>query len=274
MPISWNQTRVRVNRGGRVRCEEGWRLDAVFSEQLGDFDLWFVWAGRGTMRLRSGTLDLAPGVCVWMRPGGLYLAEQDPAHRLGVSYLHFDLLNPRGRTVNAPTAVPCEVHELWDLHYCDAVMQRIVESARRGGDFQAVAETLLRGLLIDLEARAEAQRTEPSGGILLHHRQTVMALAARIRESPGDVPGVAELARAAGYSPDHFTRLFREILGVPPETFVIQARLERAKQLLAESGLSIGEIAEALGYRDLYFFSRQFKRHTSRTPSQYRATPR
>lgn len=270
MKISWSHTHARINSAGRVRCEEGWRLDSTFSEALRDFDLWFVWAGRGIMQLQAGMIDLIPGTCIWMRPGGAYLAGQDSANRLGVSFVHFDLLDARGRNVSATAAIPGEVHEMWDLHYCDAVMQRIVECVRQPEAFQATGEILLKGLLMDLEMRAAKKQAQPSAGTKLHHQKVVMELATRIRESPGDVQGIAGLARTAGYSPDHFARVFKEVLGVSPELFVIQARIERAKQLLSESSLSISEIAEALGYSDLYFFSRQFKRHVSRTPSQYR----
>jgi len=270
MHINWNHIHPRINRAGRVRCEVGWRIDSTFSKQLRDFDLWFVWAGRGTMQLQSGIIHLSPGTMLWMRPGGMYLAEQDPENRLGVSYVHFDLLDTRGRRSKTACAIPAEVHEVWDLHYCDALMQRIVECVRQPEAFRATADVLLKGLLMDLEMRAATKQTQPSVGTKLRHQKVVMELAARIRESPADVPGVADLARSAGYSADHFSRVFKDILGVAPELFVIQARLERAKQLLSESGLSIGEISEALGYRDLYFFSRQFKRHTSHTPSQYR----
>ena len=273
MQIDWKQTQVRINRTGRVRCEPGWRLDPTFSEHLRDFDLWFVWAGRGVMQLQSQMIDLSPGTCVWMRPGGVYLAGQDVEDRLGVSYVHFDLLDLRGRQMKNINALPAEVHEMWDLHYCDAVMRRIVESEGQSNEFHAMAEVLLKGLLMDLDGRSDPNHAHAFSGTKLHHQTTVMELAARIRESPGDAPGVAELARTAGYSADHFARVFKNILGVSPELFVIQARIDRAKQLLSESSLSIGEIAEALGYRDLYFFSRQFKRHTSRTPSHYRNQP-
>jgi len=53
-------------------------------------------------------------------------------------------------------------------------------------------------------------------------------------------------------------------------TFVIQTRLELARQLILESGLSLMDIADELGYQDLYFFSRQFKQRYGQPPSTYR----
>jgi AraC family transcriptional regulator, arabinose operon regulatory protein len=81
---------------------------------------------------------------------------------------------------------------------------------------------------------------------------------------------VRELARETGYSPDHFSRVFKQVTGQTPQALKVQARLERARQLLTESSLSISMIANALGYEDVFFFSRQFKEKTGRTPTAYR----
>ena len=46
--------------------------------------------------------------------------------------------------------------------------------------------------------------------------------------------------------------------------------MRRARMLLTESGNSIGWIADRLGYRDVYFFSRQFKRFHGKSPTAFR----
>jgi len=53
---------------------------------------------------------------------------------------------------------------------------------------------------------------------------------------------------------------------------IIPYAMNKARQLLRQSDLSIGQIAEATGYRDVYFFSRQFKFKTGQTPTKYRMT--
>jgi len=84
------------------------------------------------------------------------------------------------------------------------------------------------------------------------------------------VPAIAALARKAGYSVDHFSRVFQKVVGVRPQDYVISAKTERARQLLSESDLTIGMIAEALGFRDIFFFSRQFRQKTGQTPTEFR----
>ena len=55
-----------------------------------------------------------------------------------------------------------------------------------------------------------------------------------------------------------------------PEQFLIHARIDRAKYLLRETDMTIGQIADALGYRDVFYFSRQFARVTGKTASAFR----
>jgi hypothetical protein len=74
-----------------VRCEPGWHLGRDWSRGLHDYDLWYVWAGRGQHERSRGTAVRWPGTCVWMRPGRRYEAEQDSVERLGVNFIHFEL---------------------------------------------------------------------------------------------------------------------------------------------------------------------------------------
>jgi AraC-like DNA-binding protein len=56
-----------------------------------------------------------------------------------------------------------------------------------------------------------------------------------------------------------------------PNAFVLRCRIEQASFMLQESSLTIGEIAETLGYQDIFYFSRQFKKLTGHSPSAHRA---
>lgn len=272
MPIDWDKVEVRPAERGRVRCERGWSLDREWSNRLPDYDLWLVWAGRGRMWLDGELMELRPGVCLWMRPGRLYLADHDPANRLGASFCHFSLA-PRGRgrkefpRDGEPAGLPGIVQRVDDLAYVDGVMRRLAEL-----EDNATAAALLRGLLMDLDRGGDQSAGDRASGTALHHRQVALNAAAAIRESPGEAPTVQLLADAAGYSADHFTRVFTQVLGVPPTKFIVQQRIARAQQLLRETALSVTQVADTLGYSDVYFFSRQFKQITGRSPSGYRAS--
>ena len=83
---------------------------------------------------------------------------------------------------------------------------------------------------------------------------------------------VAELAQLADLSPAHFTALFKQKTGCPPINFFIRLRIHQACQLLKANNMSVREIARTLGYKDPFFFSRQFKSINGAAPQNYRAT--
>ncbi|HYF49612.1 MAG TPA: AraC family transcriptional regulator [Planctomycetota bacterium] len=73
-----------------------------------------------------------------------------------------------------------------------------------------------------------------------------------------------------GFGYERFRKLFAAETGTSPARYRILKRIDRAKALLAEGRLSVKEIAEQLGYCDVYFFARQFKQVTGKTPSEFR----
>ncbi len=79
-----------------------------------------------------------------------------------------------------------------------------------------------------------------------------------------------ELAAQACLSPFHFSRLFREATGLSPHRYVIDRRVQAARQELARSNLSLAEIALEFGFGSQANFTRVFRKATSLTPGQYR----
>ena len=85
---------------------------------------------------------------------------------------------------------------------------------------------------------------------------------------------VAELARAVSLSPGHFVRAFKQTTGQPPHRWLIEQRIDKAKQLLIGTTLSLGEIALACGFADQSHFTRMFSRVTHSTPGAWRRDKR
>ena len=79
-----------------------------------------------------------------------------------------------------------------------------------------------------------------------------------------------ELAEACNISEVYFRKLFLRHFNTSPHKYIIEVRLQRAKQLLSEGALSIAEIAEACGFSSPYHFCRCFKQHIGISPSEYK----
>ncbi|WP_319446894.1 MULTISPECIES: AraC family transcriptional regulator [unclassified Mycobacterium] len=85
---------------------------------------------------------------------------------------------------------------------------------------------------------------------------------------------VNEMAERVRMSPSAFAHHFRESIGVSPYQFVKRVRLERARVLLVEEGLSVRETARQVGYSSLSHFISEFKRRYGVTPRGYAAMQR
>ncbi len=82
--------------------------------------------------------------------------------------------------------------------------------------------------------------------------------------------GIDDIAAKLGISASHCNRVFRHVFGISPRAYLSALVLDEAKLLLANPRLSIQHIASIFGYRDIAHFSRQFKRWSGQSPSEYR----
>ena len=78
--------------------------------------------------------------------------------------------------------------------------------------------------------------------------------------------GLAALAAMAGLSTHHFARAFHQSMGIPPHSFLLSRRLERAERMLRETQLPLSEIAAATGFSDQSHLARHFRRRTGMSP--------
>ena len=83
-----------------------------------------------------------------------------------------------------------------------------------------------------------------------------------------------EVAREAAMSPFHFIRQFRAVFGDTPHQFRIQARLDRAKYLLAMEHDSVTNVCMEVGFSSLGSFSDLFERRVGLRPTAYRERAR
>lgn len=81
---------------------------------------------------------------------------------------------------------------------------------------------------------------------------------------------LAELAAGAGMSSSHFSRVFRKAFSASPIDWLRRERVNQAKRRLSETNDPVQWIAEQVGYRDRFFFSKDFRKMTGMTPREFR----
>ncbi|MDD6883248.1 MAG: helix-turn-helix domain-containing protein [Eubacteriales bacterium] len=106
-------------------------------------------------------------------------------------------------------------------------------------------------------------------------RESHAQIMAHIEENYMDPDlNVASLAESFQMPPREISRICRENVGMNAKEYLIFRRMERAKQLLVEEEMSVGDICTAVGYINISLFFRTFKMQTGFTPLQYRENAR
>jgi len=122
-----------------------------------------------------------------------------------------------------------------------------------------------------LAARSRLLRLVASIGVEPRHSSPVARAIAWIAANFGKTAGLETCADATGISPSRLSRLFVEETGRGFSEYLIEYRLSRAREMLAQPGCSIKETSAACGYPDANYFSRLFKKMTGLTPTAFAA---
>ncbi len=132
------------------------------------------------------------------------------------------------------------------------------------------AESLTHALVAHLLKRYTVEGAAP---LTIGRGLSALALQ-RVTDYMGDhlaaTLTLAEMARVAGYSPSHFTDLFRRSTGRTPHQYVIEQRLDEAERLLANTSLPIATVALQAGFADQSHLTRTMRRRRGVTPGVLR----
>lgn len=101
------------------------------------------------------------------------------------------------------------------------------------------------------------------------HANRIEAIIQQMNANVGHVDPVWVWAKKAGLSESRFRLLFHKLTGCSVTRYQNRLRIQAAQDLLASGHYSVGEVAEELGFRDIYYFSRLFKRFTGMPPSAF-----
>lgn len=144
-------------------------------------------------------------------------------------------------------------------------IERALQSGRPDG--QAYISSLLYAFLLDVQQqygqREQVRQLSSSAQLTARFRQLLTRHVLSRRS-------VHEYAGLLAVTPNHLNKCVKETTGKPASVLIAEMLLLEAKVLLGQPGLPISEIADRLGFDDLSYFARFFKKHTGLNPTDYR----
>lgn len=149
------------------------------------------------------------------------------------------------------------------------------ELAREDVGSETVTQALLDILFTQIIRKiiARRQATPQTWSHALQHPQVRAAL----ELMHGDVARewtLDELARRVGLSRAGFAQKFKAALGTPPLQYLTTVRVQKAMDLLSNTGDKLEAVSQAVGYRDAFSFSKAFKKLVGIPPSEFRQRDR
>ena len=162
--------------------------------------------------------------------------------------------------------VPRARRSVWDT----AIGAIETELASRPQGYRQAALAHLTLLLVDVARLASdvVDNFRRSGEPLL---ADVFAVIERRHAEP---MSLRDVAREVGMTPGHLTTVVRRRTGRTVQEWIIERRMAEARSLLADTDLSVGEVARRVGMSDPGYFSRQFRRTHGTSPRRWRGSPR
>ncbi len=227
-------------------------------------------SGKGWLRVAGKKHDVSAGSLIWVNchhPHAYGAITRDPweLYWLRVEGRPLDriseLLQIRSQPVFEKLDVKAVAQEF------ERAFERMMGQRPSDGALTSAAVAAIIGILFD------ARLSEP-GAIQPELPLAVQKAVERMRLYFHMPTRVVELAQLSGMSESHFSRQFKASLGTSPIDWLRRERIHQAKRRLIESDDPVKEIARQVGYHDQFFFSKDFKKMTKLTPTQFREQER
>lgn len=149
------------------------------------------------------------------------------------------------------------------------LINRLIQTFTTGSKSRdALLDLMLKELIIRLlQTEAKATIIKSTNNIYNNHR--IAYVVKYIRDNLSDNLTIDQLADKVYLSPSHFHKLFKNTLGESPVTFLIKERINLAKKMIRRENYTIAEVAERVGFNNVSYFNRQFKKYEGVSPGQY-----
>ena len=230
------------------------------------YELVYIQAGEGSHYIGSQFARVQAGDAFLLAPGVYHLHPDSSRYVLWV--LRFrssaaDIIDSyesaSSRPIRRSYISECE-RARWESR-----LRYLRDELKAASCDVGIISTVLRAILLDLERNGSSAVNAHFG-----RRQMLEAVFRYIDAHYRRAPRLAHIAAAVNFSPAYLTDLVRRETGRPIHQWINIRRVQAAQSLLAESDLSIGAIAEEVGFRDPTYFGRYFAKITGQTPRSWR----
>ena len=248
---------------------DGYYFNLESGRELNEYQLLYIAEGRGTFHSHTvPTAQLREGDLFLLFPGEWHSYSPSPTTGWKSYWIGFKGRNMDDR-VRAGFLTPTK--PIYHVGFSDDIVHLYKEAYETALCEAAYSQQVLAGLvnhiigvMYSLERNIELNRNQA-------HVDMVNRARLEIREHLESSLTIQQVAQDLGVSYSNFRKLFKEYTGISPATYQQDLRLQRAKELLSTTDMSVKEIAYRLNFESPDYFSAKFKIKTGRRPSELRS---
>jgi AraC family transcriptional regulator len=264
-----------LRAGYEVRLRSSRRV-CISSESDSRFNLVFALGGKTTWRIGERSGEIEAGGALFITPGETLSIAGTNVSFITLALEPFFLLDAAVRAgitrTEAQLYFRASSVERDDrlIQIIRALADELLDEQAAGRDLsvaaiieQVIIHLLRRYISVRRTSDLEMSRV---GLVDRRIRRAVELMHANLEREIS----VGELAAAAYLSPFHFARLFKKLMGASPHAYLARLRVRRAQILLADTDLSVTEVAARAGYNNSSHFAKSFRQATALTPREFR----
>ena len=232
------------------------------------FQMIYFISGSGSVYLKQQEYPIKPGTLVLVKPHSIHALN--PSSLVKTLDLKF-LVNDRWLRSRLMRA--SELHEKNDSGI-SAQFERIRhEGERQGYLHRELCNLFLGEVLLHYLRDDQSQEklcTNDRADHPLYSDRIIQQATTFIREHHAQDCTLLQISRAVGKSDRHVRQHFKDVLGISPRLYLLQYRIQKAKDLIEYSSYSFKEIAGRIGFKTVHHFTRAFHEVCGETPGAWR----
>lgn len=216
--------------------------------------LHYIVSGKGVFSVRDKTYRLSAGSCFVIRPFEKVFYQADESQPWHYIWIGFE-------TESAPELLNCDVLNVPGI---GSIFSSIMDAQDKNeGRNEFLSAKLWE--LMSLLSESDTPRI-PKTKTFAEQAKTCI----QTKYMTGIT--VSEIAKTLNLERSYFSTVFKNSVGVSPQEYLNNYRLEKASELLLTGNMSVTDIAFSTGYSGVINFSRMFKRRYGLSPTEYRET--
>lgn len=224
-----------------------------------DYTIMYLSAGRAQTVIDGKYCDVMPGEAMFFTPGEHMYRFCPGAGSINM-WVHFS-----GTFCSVLDGAHTRIIKIPNRNEFESNIERLIKHSHPSDRDELLVDSYLRVIISQLRYSEQTgmKRNLPKNIFYLHD------IISDIHMNPTEKSDWGACAAKCHISRDRFNHVFREHTGLSPESYRIKVIMERAKLLMGDFGMSVGECAETLCFYDVSYFCKRFRKEFGVSPGEF-----